>query len=92
MLTEVGDRADSGQRHCGVRRLDGRDYDRGGDQGVATFRTSAEAYDRHIGRYGPALARALVEATNVSAGQQALDVGCGPGALTAVPRHGRSRW
>ena len=53
-------------------------------RGPATFRTSAEAYDRHIGRYGPALARALIEATNVSAGQRALDVGCGPGALTAV--------
>jgi len=53
-------------------------------RGAATFRTSAEAYDRHIGRYGPALARALVETTNVSAGQRALDVGCGPGALTAV--------
>ncbi len=52
--------------------------------GAATFRTSAEAYDRHIGRYGPALARALVEAAHVSAGQRALDVGCGPGALTAA--------
>ncbi|HWI09251.1 MAG TPA: class I SAM-dependent methyltransferase [Solirubrobacteraceae bacterium] len=53
-------------------------------RGAATFRTSAAAYDRHIGRYGPALARALIAATNVSAGQRALDVGCGPGALTAV--------
>jgi SAM-dependent methyltransferase len=53
-------------------------------KGAATFRTSAEAYDRHIGRYGPPLARALVEATNLSAGQRALDVGCGPGALTTV--------
>jgi SAM-dependent methyltransferase len=53
-------------------------------RGAATFRTSAESYDRHIGRYGPALARALVEATSASAGQRALDVGCGPGALTAV--------
>ena len=53
-------------------------------RGAATFRTSAEAYDRHIGRYGPALAHALVEPANVSPGQRALDVGCGPGALTAV--------
>lgn len=51
--------------------------------GTASFRTSAEAYDRHIGRYGPALARALIEIANVSAGQRTLDVGCGPGALTA---------
>lgn len=53
-------------------------------RGPATFRTSAEAYDGHIGRYGPALARALIEAAKVSAGQQALDVGCGPGALTGA--------
>lgn len=51
--------------------------------GTASFRTSAEAYDRHIGRYGSALARALIEIANVSAGQRALDVGCGPGALAA---------
>lgn len=52
-------------------------------RGAASFRTSAEAYDRHIGRYGSALARALIEIANVSAGQRALDVGCGPGALAA---------
>jgi len=49
--------------------------------GAGSFRTSAEAYDRHIGRYGSALARALIEIANVSTGQRALDVGCGPGAL-----------
>lgn len=52
--------------------------------GAATFRTSAEAYDRHIGRYSPRLARALLEAADVSIGQRVLDVGCGPGALTAA--------
>ena len=56
---------------------------RGGDTRTASFRTSAEANDRHIGRYGSALARALSEIANVSAGQRALDVGCGPGALAA---------
>lgn len=50
---------------------------------AASFRTSAEAYDRHIGRYGSALARELIEIARVSAGQRALDVGCGPGALAA---------
>jgi SAM-dependent methyltransferase len=49
--------------------------------GAATFRTPAEAYDRHIGRYGRQLARALIDAAGVTAGP-ALDVGCGPGALT----------
>ena len=51
--------------------------------GVATFRTPAEAYDRHIGRYGRELARALIGAAGVRPGDRALDVGCGPGALTA---------
>jgi len=46
------------------------------------FRTPAAAYDRHIGRYGSALARALIAAAGVAPGQRALDVGCGPGALT----------
>jgi SAM-dependent methyltransferase len=50
--------------------------------GAATFRTPAEAYDRHIGRYCAALARALIAAAGVRPGARALDVGCGPGALT----------
>jgi SAM-dependent methyltransferase len=52
--------------------------------GAATFRTPAEAYDRHIGRYGPELARALCDAAGLVPGITALDVGCGPGALTTV--------
>ena len=51
--------------------------------GADTFRASADAYDRHIGRYGPELARALCDAAGVAAGQRALDVGCGPGALAS---------
>jgi SAM-dependent methyltransferase len=50
--------------------------------GAATFQVQAVAYDRHIGRYSPALAAALLDAAGVAAGQRALDVGCGPGALT----------
>ena len=51
--------------------------------GAATFRAPAEAYDRHIGRYGRELARALIAAAGVRRGRRAVDVGCGPGALTA---------
>jgi SAM-dependent methyltransferase len=50
--------------------------------GAATFR-SAAAYDRHIGRYSGELARALMAAAGVRPGRRAVDVGCGPGALTA---------
>jgi SAM-dependent methyltransferase len=52
--------------------------------GAETFRVAADAYDRHIGRYGPALADGLISAAGLRAGQSALDVGCGPGALTAA--------
>jgi SAM-dependent methyltransferase len=50
--------------------------------GSATFRKPAGAYDRHIGRYSQELARALIRAAGVRPGERALDVGCGPGALT----------
>jgi SAM-dependent methyltransferase len=53
-------------------------------RGAATFRTSAQAYDRHIGRYGAGLAAGLISAAGLAQGQRALDVGCGPGALTAA--------
>jgi SAM-dependent methyltransferase len=52
---------------------------------AATFRAApAEAYDAHIGRYGAALGTALLDAAGIDGGARALDVGCGPGALTAV--------
>ena len=48
------------------------------------FRGPSELYDRFIGRYSPALARAMCEAADVRAGQRGLDVGCGSGALVEV--------
>jgi SAM-dependent methyltransferase len=45
------------------------------------FNVPAESYDNFIGRYSPALARALAAAADVAPGDRALDVGCGPGAL-----------
>jgi SAM-dependent methyltransferase len=52
--------------------------------GAATFRVAAEAYDRHVGRYGPALAARLISVAGLRPGHSALDVGCGPGALAAA--------
>jgi ubiquinone/menaquinone biosynthesis C-methylase UbiE len=52
--------------------------------GAETFRASADAYDRLVGRYGPQLASALIGFAGVEPGMRALDVGCGPGALTGA--------
>ena len=48
-----------------------------------SFAVAAEAYDRFMGRYSVPLAPQLADLAGVSSGQQVLDVGCGPGALTA---------
>lgn len=48
------------------------------------FRKPAAAYDRFIGRYAAALGEELVAFARVERGMRALDVGCGPGGLTAV--------
>jgi ubiquinone/menaquinone biosynthesis C-methylase UbiE len=48
------------------------------------FTASAEKYDRFMGRYTRTLAPALADAAGVEAGMRVLDVGCGPGGLTAV--------
>ena len=47
------------------------------------FTAPAEHYDRFMGRYVPRLAVALADAAGIEAGMRALDVGCGPGGLTA---------
>jgi SAM-dependent methyltransferase len=47
------------------------------------FVAPAEHYDRFMGRYGTDLAPAFADAAGVASGMRALDVGCGPGALTA---------
>lgn len=48
-----------------------------------SFDVAAEAYDRFMGRYSKPLSPRLADLAAVRAGQRALDVGCGPGALTA---------
>lgn len=48
-----------------------------------SFEVSADAYNRFMGRFSEPLAVEFAERAGVRRGQRALDVGCGPGALTA---------
>ena len=48
-----------------------------------SFDVAADSYDRFMGRYSVHLAPQLADLAGVASGQKALDVGCGPGALTA---------
>ena len=50
--------------------------------GPPMFRATGAAYDGFMGRYAVPLARRFADAAGVAAGHRALDVGCGPGALT----------
>lgn len=43
---------------------------------------AGDAYDRFMGRYSRPLAARFADWLEVTTGQRALDVGCGPGALT----------
>jgi SAM-dependent methyltransferase len=49
-----------------------------------SFEVAAEAYDAFMGRYSGPLAPGLADLAGITGGQRALDVGCGPGALTGV--------
>ena len=48
-----------------------------------SFAVAADAYDRFMGRYSGPLTRRFADFAGVAPGQIVLDVGCGPGALTA---------
>jgi SAM-dependent methyltransferase len=48
-----------------------------------SFVVSPEAYARFMGRYAEPLAEVFVTFAGVGEGDKVLDVGCGPGALTA---------
>jgi SAM-dependent methyltransferase len=47
-----------------------------------SFSVGADAYDRFMGRYSVPLAERFANFAGVATGGTALDVGCGPGALT----------
>ena len=53
-------------------------------EGARSFLTSGDAYDRFMGRYSRPLAEVFADSVGVSRQATALDVGCGPGALTGV--------
>src|ERR1700744_3774265 len=48
-----------------------------------SFNVSSDAYLRFMGRYSEQLAVQFADLGGVSGGPRGLDVGCGPGALTA---------
>ena len=47
------------------------------------FDVAAESYDRFMGRYSVLLSPQMADLAGVRAGHRVIDVGCGPGALTA---------
>ena len=53
-------------------------------EGAKTFGVTGAVYDSFMGRYSRALADRFADAAGVRRGHTAVDVGCGPGALTGV--------
>jgi SAM-dependent methyltransferase len=58
-----------------------------------SFSVAADSYDRFMGRYSGPLAPRFADVAGVASSDRVLDVGCGPGALTAelVRRVGAER-
>lgn len=52
--------------------------------GARSFQVQGSSYDSFMGRYSGPLASIFLDAVGVQPGGTALDVGCGPGALTGA--------
>lgn len=52
--------------------------------GARSFQASGEAYDAFMGRYSRPLADLFADGADLADGLVALDIGCGPGALTGA--------
>src|SRR4051812_26163270 len=50
---------------------------------MMSFNVASDAYGRFMGRYSEPLADEFLRVTDLRPGQRAVDVGCGPGMLTA---------
>lgn len=55
--------------------------------GARTFHAGGGSYDSFMGRYSLRLAPRFADFAGIESGQSALDVGCGPGALTGELVH-----
>lgn len=53
-------------------------------EGARTFQVPGRKYDDFMGRYSKPLASGFADAAGVRLGMTALDLGCGPGALTGA--------
>ena len=53
-------------------------------EGARNFGGTGDAYDRFMGRYSQLLAPIFADFCRIDHGHRLLDVGCGPGAFTAV--------
>lgn len=53
-------------------------------EGARTFAVTGSTYDAFMGRYSVPLSEPFADAAGVAPGATALDLGCGPGALTGV--------
>ncbi|MEX2133582.1 MAG: class I SAM-dependent methyltransferase [Acidimicrobiia bacterium] len=53
-------------------------------EGASTFTATGNDYDRYMGRYSAPLAGLFADTVDLFPGIRALDLGCGPGALTGV--------